>query len=89
MQYILKNIGIDPESTTVEFFSSGSDIQDMMRLSLCDKIVVANSTFSWWSAWFNGGDQVVIPEQWFYNRTPDGLRYPKWFVLAIPQPRRV
>jgi len=88
MQYILQNIGIDPESTTVEFFSSGSDIEDMMRLSLCDKIVVANSTFSWWSAWFNGSDQVVIPEQWFYHRTPDGLRYPGWIVLAIPQPRR-
>ena len=87
MHRILENtVGLDPDA--LEFYSSGSDIQDMMRLSLCDKIIVANSTFSWWSGWIHGKENVVIPEYWFYDRTPDGLRYPGWVTVAVPMPQR-
>lgn len=43
------------------------DVVEMLMLSLCDDIVMANSTFSWWSAYLNAKPlhRVVAPVRWF------------------------
>jgi hypothetical protein len=41
---------------------------DEIRLmSLCEHIVMANSTFSWWAAWLNSSPEkiVIAPAPWF------------------------
>jgi len=54
----------------VEFVKVDDQIEDwkqMLLMSLCDSNIIANSTFSWWGAYFNTtpNRQVVYPKQWF------------------------
>lgn len=62
--------------------------QDLLLMSRCRHHIIANSSFSWWSAWLDGraGSVVVAPRQWFtpeqmlVNNTVD-LFPPGWILL--------
>ena len=41
------------------------DIQDLCTMSQCDKIIMANSSFSWWGAYLGKKKQVIAPKEWF------------------------
>lgn len=45
----------------------GSPDIDMCLMSMCHSFVIANSTFSWWSAWLstNEDKKVIYPKLWF------------------------
>jgi hypothetical protein len=45
--------------------SGKSILEDLSFLSTCERIVIANSTFSWWGAYLSGSDNVVAPRKWF------------------------
>ena len=56
----------------LEFVKVSDDICDwkqMIIMSLCEHHIIANSTFSWWSAYFNiDNDKIVCyPSIWFGN----------------------
>jgi hypothetical protein len=70
-------------------FSDGhSDIQDLSLMSACDHNIIANSTFSWWSAWLNANPsrRVISPRQWsvpggHVKIVVDDLIPPSWEML--------
>jgi Glycosyl transferase family 11 len=67
IQWCRQNIRPDWLAPDRLHFSEGhSDVQDMSLMSACDHNIIANSTFSWWSAWLNPKPQrrVIAPRQW-------------------------
>jgi len=46
------------------FMGGRSDIQDFFMMASCRYHIIANSSFSWWTAWING-EKVVAPNKWF------------------------
>jgi hypothetical protein len=70
-------------------FSEGhTDLQDMALMSACDHNIIANSTFSWWSAYLNTtpGRRVVAPSVWSFTTgpkkmVPDTLIPPDWELI--------
>jgi hypothetical protein len=66
------------------------EVKEMLLLAVCDDIVIANSSFSWWSAYFAqtsaapGRCRVVAPQKWFVGKDLPELAHiysPDWIVL--------
>lgn len=55
------------QTTFVQHNRGTGSYQDMALMSLCHHHVIANSSFSWWSAWLNPLQTklVIAPKQWF------------------------
>lgn len=73
-EWVKENFKAAGEMTFVEWNSGKNSFRDMELMSCCKHNVIANSSFSWWSAWLNGNKdkEVITPKVWFENiPTPD------------------
>ena len=52
----------------VEYFPTGTlanDFEELLLMGKSDKIVISNSTFSWWAAQLGQTKHVAAPDKWF------------------------
>jgi hypothetical protein len=59
-------------------------IESMRLMGLCNALVLANSTYSWWAAALSPRKQLVVsPEPWLLgNESPLELIPPEWLRIA-------
>lgn len=73
-----------PNLTFEKIDSKYADWQQVLVMSLCQHNIIANSSFSWWGAYFNKNvdKQVYYPSLWFGpaqgNKNTDDLFPPEW-----------
>jgi hypothetical protein len=52
--------------TFVRGMSGWQDFEALRLMSLCDHVILSNSTFSWWAAWLNPSPDkfIIAPQPW-------------------------
>ncbi len=72
IQYIKKHF----DKININYVKINDSIEDwkqMLIMSLCDCNIIANSTFSWWGAYYNNNNDKIIcyPKLWFGKACKD------------------
>ena len=73
--------------TEIKFTKVSPDLEDweqMLLMSVCRHNIIANSTFSWWSAYINNNVNKIVcyPKKWFVNSINiSGLFPEKWNII--------
>lgn len=80
-QWARDNLPLPCAKVVVDLNGPETDFEDMRLMSLCRHNIIANSSFSWWSAWLNAhaDKRIAAPARWFGDPTlsnpdilPDG-----------------
>jgi hypothetical protein len=68
------------------FITGLTDYEELYLMSFCDNNIIANSSFSWWGAWLNKKEKIVIsPKKWFgpalHSYITDDLYPENWVII--------
>jgi len=71
LAWVKENLDFIDNVAFVELDKEIPDHEEMVLMSLCKHNIIANSSFSWWSAWLNQNDKkiVIAPKKWFNDQT--------------------
>jgi hypothetical protein len=97
VQNILESLAYDYERVAfIHVEDTMEDWQQMLMMSLCDHHIIANSTFSWWGAYFHYSPRIedtqpkpmiLYPALWFGPKLQDKIvsdLFPKdWIKIEV------
>ena len=69
----------------LSFANNQSDLQDLKQMSEAAHNIIANSTFSWWSAWLNKNEnqRVIAPQPWTNENTHKDILPTAWATIDL------
>jgi hypothetical protein len=72
-EWVRNNLKINFPMTIVADEFRGESFEELSLMSQCKHNIIANSSFSWWGAWLNAGEEkkVLAPKRWFNEGTVD------------------
>jgi len=63
-------------------FRNYQDWYDMYLMTMCQGIIISNSSFSWWGAWLAGRDKLVIaPRKWYMHDVAPDIYCANWVKI--------
>ena len=70
ISFVLRNIALPSRHRIVSHNTGLNSYRDMELMGYCKHHIIANSTFSWWGAWFNTSPNkiVIAPHEWFTDQ---------------------
>lgn len=82
---------------TDKFISGYKDYEELYIMSQCNHFIIANSTFSWWSAYLSSKESddskiVICPDPWFGPKGPQDFQSiycKKWISLTFDVPKNI
>lgn len=77
---------IAAEFVYVDNCNKGDNWVDIVLMSMCDELIIANSTFSWWGAFLGDADRnIVAPKLWFADKNAQSkfnkVHSPEWILI--------
>ena len=78
-----------PQLTFIKASDEKEDWEQMLMMSCCEHNIIANSSFSWWGAYFNGNEDKIVcyPNVWFgpklANKDTGDLCPNSWELISI------
>ena len=71
------------DTVFVEGNTGENSYKDMYLMSQCKHQIIANSSFSWWSAWLNNNRDklIVCPSQWLHNVQSQDIICESWVKI--------
>ena len=83
--WVTENFILDYSYIIVDVNYGTKSFFDMHLMSLCKSNIIANSSFSWWSAWLNNNEDKIVyaPKDWFNDKSicTDHLIPNSWNIL--------
>jgi len=83
--WVTENFILDYSYIIVDVNYGTKSFFDMYLMSLCKSNIIANSSFSWWSAWLNNNKDKIVyaPKNWFNDKSicTDHLIPNSWNIL--------
>lgn len=73
MDWVTSNFKIKHPTVFIDFNDALTNYEDIKLMASCKHNIIANSSFSWWSAWLNENPNKIVlaPSQWFNDNTRD------------------
>jgi hypothetical protein len=64
-------------------FPEGTMLEDFRTLIGCERLIIANSTFSWWAGYLIEEENVIAPRTWHKHAECDWHKYAntKWKII--------
>jgi hypothetical protein len=71
--WVKENLALTIPYTLISEVQTRSMYEDFQAMLSCKYHIIANSSFSWWTAWLSSrvGKKVIAPKQWFKNGPTD------------------
>jgi len=86
LDWCRERLGRGLEAIYVDWNRGGDSWRDMRLMTLCDRLVIANSSFSWWGARLGAdrGRMIAAPDRWYGVRYRDNkdIAMPGWLRIA-------
>jgi hypothetical protein len=86
LDWCRERLGAGHDAVYVDWNRGKDSWKDMRLMTLCDRLAIANSSFSWWGARLGTDSRrpIVAPSRWFEGKHPDNLDIapPQWTRVA-------